>query len=212
MAVIRDSLDGCPPNLKAHVQKILGYDNVPRKEKAFRNFASNSLRLFGREGEITVSSLWKHFSAVRQKQNEKKEDKQKKENQSKDETSTKNGEDIKQVEGESMKEKGTTNKNNEKTSESVEKDAKVEEKIKDFNSSSMKKDNKKIILKAIKKALKKAPKREMKFKEIRQLMKEQKLLSASLKKDDQNNAIKLAVTKGKKSLRIDGKKIMLIEK
>ena len=212
MSVINESLNDCPPSLTPYIRKIFAYDNVPRKEKAFRNFASNSLKLYGNEGELIVSSLWKHLSAVRQKQSQKREDEQKKKKESEDDVSKVISDDKKDCNENNVENETAEEKIKEELPESTEQNPKEIEKIKDSMSSSTKKDEKKIVLKAIKKALKKAPKHEMKFKEIRQLMKAQKLLRMNLKKDELNDMIKSVVTKGKKNLKMDGKKVTLIDK
>lgn len=213
MSVINESLNDCPPSLTSHVRKLLAYDNVPRKEKAFKNFASNSLKLYGNEGELIILSLWKHLSAVRQRQSKKKEDEQKKKQESEEDVCKIINDDKKGCnENENEVQNNTEEKPKEETQESTEQNPKDIEKIKDSSLTSTEKDEKKKVLKAIKKALKKAPKHVMKFKEIRQLMKAQKLLSMDLKKDEMNDMIKSAVTKGKKSLKMDGKKVTLIDK
>ena len=43
-------------------------ENVPRKEKAFINFAINSLKLRGDYGKQIAASIWSHLSLVRTEQ------------------------------------------------------------------------------------------------------------------------------------------------
>ena len=174
-----------------HIEKILAYENVPRKEKPFRNFASNSLNLYGRDGEATIASLWKHFSNVRQKQAEEKEalSKNKKEQ----------NEDNKKIEDVSDETKDIGD-------EKVQTAEKNEEKM---TTSIMSKPEKKAVCKAIKKALKKSPKHQLKIKELRKMFKSDSLFNDSFQgKDDWKKVIKEAVM-SKKNLKIEGKTVYL---
>mmetsp|Transcript_14846 Transcript_14846/g.22252 ORF Transcript_14846/g.22252 Transcript_14846/m.22252 type:complete len:212 (+) Transcript_14846:19-654(+) len=66
MEIINDSFEKCPPAATSYLETLSSYDNVPRKEKAFRNFAANSLNLRGAHGDAIVSSIWSHLSSVRE--------------------------------------------------------------------------------------------------------------------------------------------------
>jgi hypothetical protein len=67
MELIEASANDAPPGLKDHLVHLASLGNVPRKEKQFRNFTANSLNLRGRQ-ESVVSDVWKHLSALRQKE------------------------------------------------------------------------------------------------------------------------------------------------
>lgn len=69
MDLIEESAVDAPPGLKPHLELLATLGNVPRKEKQFRNFTANSLNLRGRNESI-VNDVWKHLSALRQKEND----------------------------------------------------------------------------------------------------------------------------------------------
>lgn len=64
--LITEASDYAPPALQAYMQRLAELDNVPRKEKPFRNWAANSLSLRGKQTTI-VESLWKFLSELRAK-------------------------------------------------------------------------------------------------------------------------------------------------
>ena len=68
MDLIAEAVDTAPGHLKHHVHAMSSLDNVPRKEKAFRNFTSNSLNLRGKSGEATVSEIWVFLCDLREAQ------------------------------------------------------------------------------------------------------------------------------------------------
>ena len=68
MDLLSSSLDSCPAHLKPHLQIMASLDNVPRKEKQFRNFASNSLHLHARESERLLSEIWKFLMDLKEQQ------------------------------------------------------------------------------------------------------------------------------------------------
>lgn len=201
---VNDPKSNCPPTLVPYIQTILMYDNAPRKEKAFRNFASNSLKLYGREGESIISSLWKHFCVIRQKRVDEKE----------------------AAIAEAAKEKALKKSN-------VERNVNVDNQMmeqKECNStippsslpvsqsSSLPTSNlnNKAVSKAIKKALKKAPKHQLKIKELRKMM--MKADGLFIKgcghtvqgKEEWKKIIKDSVL-NKKHLKLEGKHVILIK-
>lgn len=44
------------PQTKAHLQKLMGFNNVPRKERPFANFVKNSLKLWN---DQAIADMWK---------------------------------------------------------------------------------------------------------------------------------------------------------
>lgn len=208
MSVITESLDNCPPDLKPHIETIISYENVPRKEKAFRNYASNSLKLYGRNGETIIASLWKHFSGIRTKRAEEKEaavaakkalDEEKKmeTSSSVDNDDTKSSKDKKEVESES--------------SSNVTTD--VKESNNDSSILKIKKKDSKKVKKVVKKALKKAPKHRLKLKELKIIVKKEVTLESNNAKEDVDwkEIIKDAVLNSKDSMRLEGKKVILVD-
>ena len=73
MDLIADAIDTAPAHLKHHLRDMASLDNVPRKEKPFRNFTSNSLNLRGKNGDATVSEIWSYLKEIREKQQQRKE-------------------------------------------------------------------------------------------------------------------------------------------
>lgn len=58
----------CPPHLKTYFQTMAALDNVPRKEKQFRNFANNSLNLNPRESQRLLGEIWRVLMDAREQQ------------------------------------------------------------------------------------------------------------------------------------------------
>ena len=72
MALILDEENhaGAHPQVRALLQRIRGYSNIPRVEKKFKNFLNNSIRL---RDEAKLDMLWGHLNDLRVKQKEAKE-------------------------------------------------------------------------------------------------------------------------------------------
>lgn len=69
MDLITSSVDSAPPNLRDFMHALTHLDNVPRKEKQFRNFASNSLNLRGnKNGNSIVGEIWGLLKRLRDEQ------------------------------------------------------------------------------------------------------------------------------------------------
>jgi hypothetical protein len=69
MDLITSSVESAPPNLRDFMQALTHLDNVPRKEKQFRNFASNSLNLRGnKNGDSIVGEIWGLLKRLRDEQ------------------------------------------------------------------------------------------------------------------------------------------------
>ena len=145
MEVIHKALSSSPPALTSHLESLSTYDNVPRKEKAFRNFASNSLRLRGGNSASIVDSIWKHLNSIRQekiKANEEEKKSKEEEKRAKEEEDSKKDTCIP-----------------------------IDFTISKSNTNG-KNDSKKSVFKAVKKALKKAPTGKLKMKDLRKLVSE----------------------------------------
>jgi hypothetical protein len=69
MDLITSSVDTAPPNLKDFMIQMTHLDNVPRKEKQFRNFTSNSLNLRGNKNrDSIVGEIWGFLKCLRDEQ------------------------------------------------------------------------------------------------------------------------------------------------
>lgn len=146
--IISDACDIAPPNLKEHFQLLSSYDNVPRKEKPFRNFSSNSLKLRGASGEATITLIWKHLNNVRSKQQK--------------------------ATGSTKKQEESNSQPVEENAHVVEKampEVSVSDDREGCQGESAKKGLKKTVTKAMKKVLKKAPNKALKIKELRKAVK-----------------------------------------
>lgn len=210
LSIITESLENCPPALVPYIEKAVTYENVPRKEKAFRNFASNSLSLYGRDGDAIISSIWKHFSTIRQKRAEEKEAAQKKSPSDSDDKPEKNSSDNNDEGNVSTeKEKKPLNDNLDSEFSSVPKNTTEDS----TPMASTSKKEKKVVRKAIKKALKKSPKHQLKLKDLRKMLKVEKILTDKTQgKDEWKELIKEAILESKKSMELKGKRVVLIEK
>ncbi|KAG5190112.1 hypothetical protein JKP88DRAFT_299835 [Tribonema minus] len=51
-----------PPAVRAHLQRMADFGNVPRQEKKFRNFLQNSLKLWDAGA---IDAIWRHLEALR---------------------------------------------------------------------------------------------------------------------------------------------------
>lgn len=69
MDLIAESVEKAPAHLKHYLNIMVNLDNVPRKEKPFRNFTSNSLGLRGKNNADTiVAEIWEHLKGLREEQ------------------------------------------------------------------------------------------------------------------------------------------------
>jgi len=165
MEVIIESAEKAPPNLVSYLQQISSLDNVPRKEKAFRNFAPNSLKLRGPSGDKIVSDIWNHISSFRQKKMEMKQ-------QAEKDTS---GES--QVQPDNCQVKDSLVPSSSETSDKSERDQGPStsisiEKASPKKTSKGKTLKKKNMKKIVTKALKKASKHQLKLKDLKKIVKD----------------------------------------
>ena len=171
------------------MDQLTTLDNVPRKEKQFRNFTVNSLRLKGPSAERIKDEIWKHLSEVRDEERQKKEEAQKKQQSS---------QSAKESKKEAPSSVSDDDKSNNNTKEG-----------KSSPASSM--PTEKEVTKAVKKALKKAPNKSLKFKALRKTVQEAlviKIKSDSAKKEWKKLLNHCVDTNSKKFI-VDGKVISL---
>jgi hypothetical protein len=189
--IINESMKDCPPTIASFIRNLSSCENVPRKEKAFRNFAANSLKLRGPNGDAVITSIWKHLNFTRDK-------KLNSQNLSSQETSEKVVEKRKQDE---TNEKQNTSNSSPNTG------------VGEPGSTSkvgVSSDTRKVV-KAMKKALTKAPSQQMRMKDMRKLIKK-KLESDSqkVKKEDLKEVIAQAIAQ-EKSFSSEGKLVKLTQ-
>lgn len=190
---IQAAAESAPSSIKSYMDQLAMLDNVPRKEKQFRNFTVNSLKLKGANAERTKDEIWKHLSKVREDEKQKKEEDQTKQQPS--QQSAKN-----------------SKKEDEPTSISDDdKSSKEDTQEKESPSSSPSMPSEKEVAKAVKKALKKAPNKSLKFKTLRKTVQESlviKTKSDSAKKE-WKKLLKQCVDANSKKLVVDGKIVSL---
>jgi LYAR-type C2HC zinc finger len=66
-------IQSAPVHLRPHLETIVGYDNVPRKEKAFHNFVANSLNLRAKHGDGVIVEMWNLLKGLRDRQLDERE-------------------------------------------------------------------------------------------------------------------------------------------
>jgi len=76
MDIVETCASAPPSHLRHHFNTMITLDNIPRKEKQFVNFASNSLQLRGHNKKI-VDEIWTCLKQEREKRIAEKEIQQK---------------------------------------------------------------------------------------------------------------------------------------
>lgn len=145
-----------PPSLKPYMEQLTSLENVPRKEKQFRNFTVNSLRLRGPSGEKIKSELWGLLVKARE-ENKQKQAEHEQAKQQKDPPSEKDGglDSSKDSNSKAISESDdelSCNRNGKTSAADL--------------------PSQKTVTKAMKKALKKSPRRQLKFKYLRKEVQE----------------------------------------
>lgn len=175
-------------------------ENVPRKEKQFRNFTVNSLRLRGPGGENIKGEIWALLSKVREDEKKKREE---------EENARKKKQQSKQSE-----EKDTSPevaKESEATAVNVSEDDNNSSESKNNASSAKDLPSEKAVTTAIKKALKKAPNKQLKFKALRKQVQESLAFKADkgAAKKQWKKLCQQCVDANPKKLVVDGKTVSL---
>lgn len=152
--VICMAAETSPPSLKLYTEQLTMLENVPRKEKQFRNFTVNSLRLRGPSGEKIKSDLWGLLVKMREENKQRKAEcvkinKEKKPTSQKDEFPDSSEKSISRAISD---DEPSCNRNG--------------------KSSALELPSEKVVTRAMKKALKKLPNRQLKFKYLRKEVQE----------------------------------------
>jgi len=206
MELLHASVDTAPTAIRGHLQSMVQLDNVPRKEKQFRNFASNSLNLRGGGGgnhaTKILDAIWNHLNAQREvlKAAKEKADQAKQQAKEKQETKKLDKEEEAQQSAAASDEELTTKEATAPSSSSSSKVSDTDHHITDD------KVLYKSVKKATKKLLKKAKGHKMKYKSL------QKTLRTDLKVDKKKlqAAMEQVVAKEAKKFQLEGKEIKLI--
>lgn len=195
-------------------------DNIPRKEKQFRNFASNSLHLrHGPEGKKTLDAIWGYLNEQREtlkkqraetekKAKEQKELQKKKQQEKQKQSSSKDEEEDDASDSDSGDEKSTPAAPPAATTKTanISDGSDAENKTTKINSD----DNKTILYKSVKKAtkkmLKKAPGHAMKYKSLQKALRE----TVGVDKKKLQEVMDQVVAKESKKFMVEGKQIRLV--
>ena len=181
MDIVETCTSSAPAHLRHYMQTMSSLDNIPRQEKKFVNFASNSLGLRGSNKKV-VDEIWSH---LRQERERRMAEKAKNE----------------QIEKEKKKEQEKSvpvTKSEEKEVPSISSDSQTSEDSIDT----------KKVKKITKKTLKKAPKQSMKMKKLRKIIRKEMGLPDAAEKRLKSILIDTAKT-SKDRIKIDGKLIVL---
>lgn len=190
MDIVEACASSAPSHLRDHMLTMSSLDNIPRKEKQFVNFASNSLRLHG-SNKAVVSEIWSLLRGERERRIAEKEKKELLEKEKKEQ-------EKKEKEKQQQREK-------------TEPVTKPEEKQSPSSCNGNKNDDSisaKKVKKIAKKTLEKAPKKSMRIKELRKIIKREMGLPKSAKKQLKLLLLETAKT-SKNRIKIDGKLMSL---
>lgn len=190
MQLLHSSIPTAPPAIKSYLETMVQLDNVPRKEKQFRNFATNSLNFKGNNAKKELDSIWNFLKEQKEKQQKQKEEEQAKQQKAKEEK-------AKQAK-EEKEEKSKASTSSTTSSSNLENE----------NVSPSEKNNKttyKNVKKATKRMLKKAPGQSMKYKSLQKALREK----VGVSKEKLKEVMDEVVAKESKKFMLEGKQIKL---
>uniref|UniRef100_A0A7S4HW90 Zinc finger C2H2 LYAR-type domain-containing protein n=1 Tax=Odontella aurita TaxID=265563 RepID=A0A7S4HW90_9STRA len=210
--VLVTAAESAPQSIRHNVEQLSCMDNVPRKEKQFRNFAVNSLRLRGRDANRVVDAVWSHLAKVREEEQKRREGGQQTKgdqsgNGSKEREGARSGDSHDKVqciviepteqaqggEGDKADAKGSCDNNQVEGTQS---------------NGGSKEVCPKLVKKTMKKLLKKAPNRTMKVKELRQEVKTRLMLKGLEK--ELKKVVAQQINVSRKKIKVDGKLVTLL--
>ena len=196
------AVESAPPSLKAYMDQLVDFENVPQKEKQFRNFTVNSLRLNGSNGEKIKDDIWKLLAKVRD------DDKKKREEQEQQRKESKQGANSENKDASSKKDSKSTTPMSDSDGELSVKDSKMDgAESKPANTAL---PSEKEVTKAAKRVLKKAPNNTLKFKSLRKQVQESLLLKSD-SKEKLKKILKQCVETNPKKMVMDGKVVSLVK-
>lgn len=190
-------VETAPGPLKSHMRTMAGLDNIPRKEKQFRNFTANSLNLRGKNGDAIVGDIWNLLKTAKDKRQAEKETEKQGKNEQEDKAQQQSPNDA------------TKEANEEATTEALGTKESAGESKAESSTSGFELDPK-TVHKTMKKVLKEAPNRSMKLKELRRILGEKLGLPKTLHKRLKKLIQDTPDTSKKTKLKVEGKVIMLI--
>lgn len=177
-------------SLHGHMKRLAQLDNVPRKEKQFRNFTANSLNLRGKQSGI-VTEIWEHLCQLREKQKQE----QQKQQESDDREKQRRAEEKRKQQQAEEKERDKQEKDRSKAESNGEQST--------LNGVV----SLKLVRRTIKRVLKKAPQHTMKAKALRVALRGE----LGLDKEGRRRLKEMLATQIQcKKIRVDGKRVSLI--
>ncbi|KAL3822908.1 hypothetical protein ACHAXA_010691, partial [Cyclostephanos tholiformis] len=182
---IKIAADRAPQSVKFYLDQLAILENVPRKEKQFRNFTVNSLRLKGPQGEQIKGEIWALLVKTKEEANIAKKEEEENKNQPKQ---------IPMEKSDPSKETP---------------DAAISDSGDEHDKATVL-PSEKAVTKAMKRVLKKAPNKKLNFKALRE--KVQESLSFKVGKSGKKEWKKLlrgCVDANKKKMLLDGKIVSL---
>ncbi len=182
MDIVETCTSSAPSRLRDHMITMSSLDNIPRNQKKFINFASNSLGLRGSNKGI-VDEIWNHLKKERERRIAEKE----------------KNEQIEKEKKEQLEKSIPVTKSEEKK---ISRDSKSQT---SGDSIDIKK-----VRKIAKKSLKKAPKQSMKMKKLRKMIRKEMGLPDTADKQLKSILIETAKT-SKNRIKLDGKIMCLGE-
>lgn len=149
---IQVAAETAPSSLKSYMDQLAECENVPRKEKQFRNFTVNSLKLRGPSGERAKGEIWALLVKARDDEKKIREEQEKEDKEAKLAAQKQN-----EVDQASKKSNSQTVSDSDDESGSSS----------DSDTSTPALPSEKAVTKVMKKMLKKSSNKQMKFKALR---------------------------------------------
>jgi cell growth-regulating nucleolar protein len=190
--LIADGVGTAPPAIRPNLERLAMLDNVPRKEKQFRNFAANSLSMRRSEAEEMAGEIWKHLSQLREEQKKANEDGRKKQ----------------EAEAEAKASKAEAVKEEAKRGEGVEGSSSSSSSSESSEGGDSRSESRRVSI-AMTKLLKEAPRKKMKVSKLGKKVKKELLLKR--KKKEMKVLLKQIIAASKSGMKIDGKRVILID-
>ena len=196
MDIVETCASSAPSHLRDHMLTMSSLDNVPRKEKQFVNFASNSLHLRGSNKTI-VAEIWSHLKRERERRLKEKEEQNllEKKRKESNEQQQKEQQQQQKVQGSSRPNNTPEGKDSLGNCKSGTQDVTIDTKM---------------VKKITKKTLKNTRNQSMRTKQLRKIIKRDMSLPKSAKKRLKAILLETASKKGSR-IKIDGKVISLCE-
>ena len=209
MELLKSSVSTAPPSIRDHLQQMVTLDNVPRKEKQFRNFANNSLNLRrGPQAQKILDAIWNHLHQSKEQQQKTAKSKLPKSKEEKEEqqvSDDKNRPDSSSIINTNHMSTNNITDNEANAGNNQQLEAGDPQKQNQHHQKDDK-DMYKRVKKATKKLLQKAPGKSMKYKSLQKAVR--KKIGTS--KEALKELMKQVVAKERKKFLLEGKELKLI--